>query len=678
MALWAMRVILPAPDSTFPYAAELDKYETPLVEHNEWRFTPIEQQDQQFVASVVAHHARTLLSAPWRLFDTGQCYPMPKAITLGEHMFGAALLAVVPYALTRDPIVTYNTVVILALWLPALAMYALVYHWTRNVGAAFVSGLLFAFHPDRVFYPAHPFIHGNQWTPLALLFAHRLFTRRGWWDAAGLALFVGLQILESPYQLLAFAILGGIYGSHLVLHNLRLLPSLAPKLLAVGGVTAAIAAAVFGPYLHTRATWPGLLRSQDALYPLSLHELADFGVGGGAYTGSVALLLVAIGLLDRLRGARGSRGDDPRLALATAGLLVAWTVVEGVRIPLLNVFLPSPLVLARGIVPGLDALRVPVLARLGVHLVAAFLAGYGLLALVEGRRTVTRHAITAVFAGAAFAEVFYPAAAVHAFRHSVAMKAYSVRPPADVVQLYGHVPHGAVLDLPFSDDPRGNVHYLLLQAFHHRPVAGCYNSFPAPTQAAIFALATGLPDARAADALYALGFRAVVLHEELLSPAQLPHYRRALSGLPSAGTHLVRVGEASDHVMYRFASPRRVETGFTALTTIVSLPESLDAGTRAVTLRLTIRNDTTALYRHPDPIEPSTLLVRWHAQSGAVAAEHRFATLMPLALAPGGERRRSTSIPVPAVSGDYEVTLASVSTPEVVLATTAVHVRPPR
>jgi len=57
-------------------------------------------------------------------------------------------------------------------------MYALVYFWTGSVSAAFVAGLLFGIHPGRIGDPAHPYVHGNQWTPLALLFAHRLFARR--------------------------------------------------------------------------------------------------------------------------------------------------------------------------------------------------------------------------------------------------------------------------------------------------------------------------------------------------------------------------------------------------------------------------------------------------------------------------------------------------------------------
>jgi hypothetical protein len=91
-------------------------------------------------------------------------------------------------------------------------MYTLGYAWTKSFGAAFVAGLLFAFHPARISDPVHLNVVGNAWTPLALLLAHRLFQRRRWRDAAGLTFFAGLQMLESFYPLFTLAIIAALHG----------------------------------------------------------------------------------------------------------------------------------------------------------------------------------------------------------------------------------------------------------------------------------------------------------------------------------------------------------------------------------------------------------------------------------------------------------------------------------
>jgi hypothetical protein len=216
-AVWAVRVIVRAPASTFPYPARTDTI---------WR--PIVQSDQTLSAANMTWNAHRFLTRPWDLYEPGQCHPAHHAATLGPHQLGDGLLGIVPYVLTRDPVLTYNTVVVLTLWLPAVAMYALVFGFTRSAAAAFVAGLLFAFHPARITDVIHPDVHGNYWTPLALLFAHRTFTGGRWRDASLLTLFVALQVLGSVYPLLAFGVLGGTYGVSLAPRNARRLPALAP------------------------------------------------------------------------------------------------------------------------------------------------------------------------------------------------------------------------------------------------------------------------------------------------------------------------------------------------------------------------------------------------------------------------------------------------------------------
>jgi hypothetical protein len=573
-------------------------------------------------------------------------------------------------------------------------MYALGYAWTKSVGAAFVAGLLFGFHPARISDPVHLNVVGNAWTPLALLFAHRLFQRYQWRDAAGLILFFGLQMLESFYPLFMLAIITGVYGPYLLLCYRRCLASLAPKLLTFGVTMAALAATILVPYLETRAAW-GIPGGRGAI--LFIHTPSDFAFGGEAYPGSVLLFLAAVGVLDRLRRARRLEGYDPRLIYLIAGAACFWAAVDGITIPILGIHVPSLFALASRILPGPDAVRAPEQLRLGVYLVAAFLAGYGVLVLTERQRPVTRGIMLLMISAVAVAEIFYPPLAWYNFPERsetkpygvlrppfamVEMKAYSVRPAAVVVGLYTHTGDGAVLDLPFKFDLPGEIrdmpYYVFISAFHHRPVAACYNSFRLPIQTEIEAIASKLPDVRAADALYALGFRTIVVHEELLeSEAQAALDPANLTRDRLADTRLAELGTAPQHRAYRLTSPLPVEASFEALAAQRNTREITQAAMPESTLPFVFRNESSATYRHPHPIEPTPLLVRWYAASDEVIAQYNVRALLPLALAPGDDAVRTIIVPMPPVNGKHSVTLAPLLTPELVIARLSVMVTQP-
>ena len=654
-ALWAMRVILPAPASTFPLPSGL-----PPAWQRTW------QSDQKLTAANITWNAHRFLTRPWNLYDAGQCYPASDATTLGPHQLGEGLLGVLPYALTTDPVITYNTVVVLTLWLPALAMYALVFTFTGSVSGAFIAGLLFAFHPNRITNVIHPDVNGNHWTPLALLFAHRTFVSGRWRDAAGLTFFLALQVLGSIYQLLALAVLGGTYGIFLTVWNVRRLPVLAPKLAAAIGATALVAWMVLGPYLHTRATW-GTLGGRATL----LSFLQDFTPGRAAYPGSVLLILALIGLIDRWRGPRRRVVYDPRLAFLVAGLLVVWSAVWSVPIPGLAIQIPSLFTLAGRVLPGLDAIRAGSMIGFGAVLAGAVLAGYGVVALVERRSATVRAIVTTVLTVALLVEIFHPAASTYSFGRSVKAVPYLVRPPAPLLELYAKSPAGAVLDFPFSFD-FGRFSEMaddvFLSAFHLHPVGTCYNSFKLPLQADIQHLAERLGnDPRAVDALHALGFGTLVVTE--YRPGR--KWNNYMIAKEPGGFTLL--GRAAAHSAYRLESTAPVATGFAVLGAGSAPTAALTATPPEAALAFTSRNGPGATYRHPDPIEPTRVRLRWRA-GGAVVREDEATMLLPIALAAGEEMSRVITVPVPIAAGEYEVTLAPAGTPDLVLARHTVQV----
>jgi hypothetical protein len=637
---------LQAPRERLPYLASLD---------DRPRDAFLDHRDQKMVVAVTARNAHLLTTQPWRLRGAGQCFPLPRAYTLGEHMFGLGLLAAMPWAATTDPIVSFNVAVLLTLWLAALSMYALSAHFTRSPHAAFVAGLLFMLAPGRISDPSHPYVHGDLWAPLALLFLHRSFTGARWRDVAGWVLFTGLCMLESPYPLIALALLLAVYVPFLLVRHRAGLRRSLPRLALGALALLALAWLVFGPYLETRATW-GLLGGRVSPLP----GLAVYLPGGPRYPGLVVTALAAIAALDRLRRRRAVAGEDPRLAYLAAALVIVWSTVHPGVIPGLGVRVPSPLEIARGVVPGLDGLRALPAVGLGVALPLAFLAGHGALVLLERRRRLVRAAAVTALAALAAAAAFHPTIARLLGGRPLAMTAYAARPSEAEIALVREHAEGALLDVPFSWQGTKRLAMaddLLRASFTPRPTAACYNSFVSPVQEQVGALAAALPEARAADALAALGFATVVLEvPQMFPPAVAPF--DALPRSPEAVSRLHLLGATERLRLYRLSSPLPSSASLALLVPATGdgVLDLTPSSTGRVALRFALRNGGASTFRHPDPIAPSALHVVWRDDAGEAVQREVVRVLLPIALAPGA-RHEATIELVPPAPGTYDVRL---------------------
>jgi hypothetical protein len=77
------------------------------------------------------------------------------------------------------PVAAYNIPIFLVYVLSGFGMYLLASHLTGCRPAAFVSGLVFAFHPYHVFESGHPNLITTQWIPLFVLALHRMLHETG-------------------------------------------------------------------------------------------------------------------------------------------------------------------------------------------------------------------------------------------------------------------------------------------------------------------------------------------------------------------------------------------------------------------------------------------------------------------------------------------------------------------
>ncbi|HWP65497.1 MAG TPA: hypothetical protein VNO26_06265 [Candidatus Limnocylindria bacterium] len=654
-ALFAFRVVLPDPRGLLPYSAHLRSY-----------LLAVDQTDQQFVVASISHASRAMLQAPWTLWDNRQCHPMARPVTLGEHMFGEALLGALPALLTGDPVFTYNAVLILGVWIAGLTMFALVRYWTSSTAAALVAGLLFAIQPGRLGDPTHPFVHGDLWSPLVLLATHVLFVRRTWGAAAALAVAIALVLLESLYVIFALVLIALVYVPYLLVRHRRALAALVPKLLAVAAVSAGVAAVIFTPYLHTRDVWGVLTGRPGLLFPPE-----QFLPGAFYYPGTVVVVLAAVALADRLRGARPlARGDDPRLAMFAAAALVFWTVVWSVPVPGTELAIPSPYAWLQARLPGLSAIRAVPAARTGMYLCLIVLAGYGVWVLTRRLGPRGRAATTVVLLAAAALETFEPNLADWTLGVSpVPMKTRRVLALPPVRALGRILPDGAVLDLPFRLDDLGRLapmtHFIFLGAYHGRPVAACYNSFTVPILDQVGALAARVPEPAALAALHALGYRGIVSHEEFLAPEAREPFRARLEGARGGPLRLVQAGVAGSHRAYRIDGTQPVTSDLAVLSADPPPgPTERVAPSDTGAVRFRIRNAGGETFRLAAPIEPSDLLVRWRALPEGRVVTATTQALLPIALAAGETQEMDVVVQAPGEAGRYEVEVALATAPD--------------
>ena len=658
-----LRGVLPSPGRMLPYPALLD-----WTSSSHMDLARLDHRDQSMVVSVVTRNVEILTTKPWQLFSGfGQCYPLPRSYTLGEHMFGTSFLAVVPYLLTHDPLVSFNAALVLTLWIPALTMFALSLSFTRSPAAAFVAGVLFMLVPGRIVDPSHPYVHGDLWTPLVLLFLHRLFVFERWSDALLFALFMSLEVFESLYPLLACSLLVLVYGASLALRRWRRMPALLPKIVVASGIVLLAAWLVLGPYLATRDTW-GLLEGRTSL----LLRIRDYGWGSIYFPGAMILGLAALGLLDRLRRARPVDGEDPRLAMFAAGFVVLWSATGGMPIPFTRVLVPSPITLLKPYVPGLNAVRALNAIAIGASLAWAFLAGYGILCLTERRRRGGAIAVAAAATLLTFVSLYQGHIAKPMFSvWSFKLVPWVASPSGQDVQLLRRVGEGAVLDVPYpAMDTPSSVHlarHLLLNAYSPRATAACYNSFVSPVQTQIAQLSTLLPDHAASDALAALGFGTVMIDKVRIDPGTLQSFFDDLRSLDNS-ERLHPVGKTGRLLAYRLSTTTPVRSDFDLITaTGDDRPAATAPAGASTPIEFTFTNHGTEIFRLPDPIAPSDLVVRWRDASGHVVRQSSTHELLPMALAPQASFPVKLNLTAPDAPGRYLVDVARAAEPDKIL-----------
>src|SRR5438876_3475023 len=101
--------------------------------------------DARLIIWTLAWDNHALVDGVRSLFDANIFYPARNALAYSEHLFGISLFTLPVYALTRNPVLAYNVVWVLAFFLSAAAAHLLAWRYTRDHLAALVAGLTFGF-----------------------------------------------------------------------------------------------------------------------------------------------------------------------------------------------------------------------------------------------------------------------------------------------------------------------------------------------------------------------------------------------------------------------------------------------------------------------------------------------------------------------------------------------------
>lgn len=495
---------------TWPLAAALTTH---------WPSTSIfAMRDLPVQASVLAHEADSLLHDPAALPHAPFFHPSRWTLFYGEAAFGALPIFLVPYALTRNPVLALNVVFLAGVTLTAAALYAVARRWGARPVAAALAGLFFVVNPWTVW------VWGVDAPGFTVLWLWPVVIALAAADAppvGRLAAALALQAITSVYVAVGLFV---VFGTVVLVRLLAGERAAAVRLAAAGAIATVPTALVLGWHLVLRWIDPGL----DAQHPPPIEifqsgeHLFDSlrpGVPTAVPLGTAALV-VAGTLLVRRRTAGDRRRWRHLLAWAGASFLIALPA----KVVLLHHELPSPM---RGVAAlGSSLVAIRDSHRLGLGFLPAMGLASALATEWIGSATARRAGRRTGALVVGLTATLTVATMVHQFRGRVvvitrppALGAFPIRrvdapDDAAVRAALQRIP-GPVLELPI--DPLGQAAAMLRATRDGHPTLdGTHSYFPAGFAERMRA-ACALPAPEAVASLSATaGLAAIVVEPDAL------------------------------------------------------------------------------------------------------------------------------------------------------------------
>lgn len=471
------------------------------------------------------------------LFNANKLFPLPNALAYGEHLFGISLFTLPLYAATRNPVLAYNIVWILAYVLTAAAVHVLAWRYTRDHLAAMTAAMAYTFCFFRMHHGhGHLNLIWSFWIPLSFVAMERwtarpTWTRLGVWTAV-----IVLQALAAWYQAVLIAVADAVFFVWLFAVERRTMRL--SRFVLHGSVGALVAFALVWPFarhyfiLHSEAPAYAAAASADLVgwfvppentwvgqWLLAHHVKGPRWIWGEltVYLGWITLGLASVGAVVSMR-------SHDALVRRTRFFIVLGVVAAVLALG------PSSGEVASGSfgwtpfgilahVPGLSLFRIPAryteLLSLALALLAATACAASHRRFGRAGRALTM-ALTLLLLSE-FYVVKFPGGAPQPF------------PVPAVYQYIATLSPGAVLSLPdYARTPLWfqEADYQYFSTAHWHPtVNGDSREWP-PQFVDLAERLKMFPDAAAASTMRAVGVKYIVLHadqrgaEDLLAPAQ--------------------------------------------------------------------------------------------------------------------------------------------------------------
>lgn len=155
--------------------------------------------DGMFSLWTVAWVAHALTTAPTTLWDANIFYPQRGTLAYSEANLAAGAIGAPVWALTHNPYLTLNVVVVIGFVVSAAGAYYLVRYLTGNRAAAAASAVMFAFCPFIFARTAHIQLLMIGGLPFCMLAFHRLVDQATVGRAVTLGVTLWAQALACAY-----------------------------------------------------------------------------------------------------------------------------------------------------------------------------------------------------------------------------------------------------------------------------------------------------------------------------------------------------------------------------------------------------------------------------------------------------------------------------------------------
>lgn len=182
-------------------------YLRPFASHISRTIPRASQNDVLLHGWILNWTARQLLRAPWALFDSNNFFPQRDALSYTEHFLPEALPVAPLFALTADPVLTYNVAFLLTFVLSGWGMFLLCRRLTGDALAAWVAGAFCCYFPAKRWNLAHINSISLHVVPFAMLSLHRLLDKPGLGRALVAGILVALASLVSAYYTVYYPLL---------------------------------------------------------------------------------------------------------------------------------------------------------------------------------------------------------------------------------------------------------------------------------------------------------------------------------------------------------------------------------------------------------------------------------------------------------------------------------------